>query len=445
MVNEMSVKKEHKEYIYIFGLIYLLLPIMYVKAPIIFLMGLVVSFGIVFYGNRDFKSIIFKAYLWAFSFFGISIFSVKIFDIVMLFCLLGIIFWQKKIFFRKELGLIIPFYLFIIFQTLYMYFNSDVESSSIFLELGRYMLAFLTLFLFLQIKSVNKLGLAHWTDVFSVLVIVQAAVMFMVSNMIGDMNSIGPVQIQIFTDANESRVSAFFSDPNKMMCFFAMGLLLSIVLRSRDVRNLKWSSTFWIYLIGAVASLARTSVLIVGAFVVLFFYYKFFGKTSRIIANLVLLILGVFLAVLFYQNQYVVMSLIDSFFDRLLKIFGRYNTIKLDSNVASDSRVIVWKQAISYIEQRPLFGNGLLSEERLLPIPTHNTFVQLLLDTGIVGTVLYFVGLIVPLIKKLSLWIVFALIIIPMLFLDLANFRLVFVVFAFALQTYKKGGKETLV
>lgn len=86
---------------------------------------------------------------------------------------------------------------------------------------------------------------------------------------------------------------------------------------------------------------------------------------------------------------------------------------------------------------KPLFGNGIFSERTLLPYPTHNTIIQLLLDYGIVGLAIYVIAVMKIVLKHMNVvnWIL--LLLIPSLVLDLANYNCIFFVFAITLQEYK--------
>jgi len=248
-------------------------------------------------------------------------------------------------------------------------------------------------------------------------------------------SSVGPVSIQVFSDDSESRISAFFSDPNKMMCYFLILLLIRILLETAiHGKNIKWHWQYLIYLIGAVISLARTSVISVILFILLFLCYRYLFKNNIQIGNFLLFMVTLIVFLLIIQFQTAFFTWIDHFFASVLEVFGRTRTAQIDGNMTTDSRVLVWREAFNYIKQSPLFGNGLLSESNLLPIPTHNTVIQLLLDTGLIGILLYITGIFRPILEVVPFWLVLATMIIPMLFLDLGNFRLIFVVLGIAMQ-----------
>lgn len=94
-----------------------------------------------------------------------------------------------------------------------------------------------------------------------------------------------------------------------------------------------------------------------------------------------------------------------------------------------DNRVYVWGKAIQFISQKPFWGNGWLAYQSLLPYPTHNTIVSLLLDGGafVLTAYLYTFG---PLFSNKRFGATISCVILPMLLLDLGNYRVLFLLLA---------------
>lgn len=421
------------------------LPIAYSKSVLIFLIMLLISAAVVFNSQDTVEERCFKLYLWSISFFGISISGIKIFDLVMIISLIIFFIHHKYIVVNKSLNLILFFYLFIILQCVYLFLTGYKYMNDSIPELERYLLSLTTTLLFIQLVNkidVNKI--IKWLDKLSFLIILQALVMFVVQgSLTAAESSVGPVSIQVFSDDSESRISAFFSDPNKMMCYFLILLLIRILLETAiHGKNIKWHWQYLIYLIGAVISLARTSVISVILFILLFLCYRYLFRNNIQIGNFLLFMVTLIVFLLIIQFQTAFFTWMDHFFESVLEVFGRTRTAQIDGNMTTDSRVLVWREAFNYIKQSPLFGNGLLSESNLLPIPTHNTVIQLLLDTGLIGILLYITGIFRPILEVVPFWLVLATMIIPMLFLDLGNFRLIFVVLGIAMQYQTIAGGE---
>ena len=91
---------------------------------------------------------------------------------------------------------------------------------------------------------------------------------------------------------------------------------------------------------------------------------------------------------------------IQDYFLSILKLVG-----KGDSGFSLNSRTYIWAQALQLIKQYPLLGIGNLSESEIASYVlygashAHNIILELLLRTGITGTISYLHFLIYPLIK----------------------------------------------
>lgn len=91
---------------------------------------------------------------------------------------------------------------------------------------------------------------------------------------------------------------------------------------------------------------------------------------------------------------------IQNYFLSIFKLVG-----KGDRGYSLNSRTYIWAQALQLIKQYPLLGIGNLSESEIASYVlygashTHNIILELLLRTGITGTISYLHFLIFPLIK----------------------------------------------
>lgn len=91
---------------------------------------------------------------------------------------------------------------------------------------------------------------------------------------------------------------------------------------------------------------------------------------------------------------------IQNYFLSIFKLVG-----KGESGFTLNSRTYIWAQALQLIKQNPLLGIGNLSESKMAShvlygaSHAHNIILELLLRTGIIGTISYLHFLIYPLIK----------------------------------------------
>lgn len=412
-------------------LIYSLLPVAYRAGEPIFLTALIFSVGIVFFKTDNVDEVISRLFFWSFSFFGVAFGGLKLFDISLLVGVVSYLLVKKSIRLTQALIIFFPFFAFITITSMLRNDNVFVQGTggSPMLELLRYGFAAIALFLFFQMRPTYK-SMISWLDKISIAIIIQAVIMFFIPGL----SSIetGFLQVDLFTidslnPNSEARISAFFSDPNKMMAFFSVLLLVRFAYTAlmSATSDMNYDKRTFIYIIGVLLSLSRTGVIVAVLYTFLFILNKIIS--SRVVTNMIFwfaLILGAFSFLIMKDT---IIKNINALFTSVLTIFGRARTANIDSNVTTDTRVLIWKQASQYIAQRPIIGNGLLSESRLLPIPTHNTFVQQLLDNGTVGMLLYFLPILYMAFKKLNVALVTVLLFVPMAFLDLGNFRIVFV------------------
>lgn len=147
---------------------------------------------------------------------------------------------------------------------------------------------------------------------------------------------------------NEERVSAFFSDPNKLMCFFFILLLLkkSIIVRQFELFDM-------IFLGGALLTGARTAFGVVLLYLIISIIRQSFKFCEPL--GVLLIALSPLLLAYIYIKDISVGALINEFFKKVLYFTGRTQTLKTDSNVQSDSRVIVWRMARQYIYETTIW------------------------------------------------------------------------------------------
>ena len=120
---------------------------------------------------------------------------------------------------------------------------------------------------------------------------------------------------------------------------------------------------------------------------------------------------------------------INTIYTVAARILGREHTLEINATLHDDNRMIIWRMAIECILRKPLLGYGWLSFSRLLPYPTHNTVLSLLLDGGIFVFLAYLYT-IFPLLSNRNYNLLIPCVIIPSLVLDLGNYRIYFLLLA---------------
>ena len=125
---------------------------------------------------------------------------------------------------------------------------------------------------------------------------------------------------------------------------------------------------------------ALTGVLVTIPCIILLFVYGTTGK--RIMTSILLVLYAISMTIFAYTNR-------EFFF----KCFGRIFNFDFDSlNDFTTGRIDIWKTGLSQFQENPIFGVGwhqILNTS--FPARYHNTVIQLLASTGIVGVVCYFV------------------------------------------------------
>lgn len=420
------------------ALIYAVLPLLAYKARILFFLSFILAFMLLKHLSKNGIYFIFNSYIFASSFFGISIIGIKLFDIILLLACIYLLFKNEITSFNKSFYLIGLFFVYIVFEFIFINLMRFPYNTNGGIELARYIFAFIALVLFSQnsFRQLSPHKLINSINYFGILLIAQTLMMSFCHNLFGALDNFktGLFTVNVFNyegklsglssniDA-EVRVSAFFSDPNKLMAFFFCLLFLKKYIS----KNKKIDKDDFIYLLGSLVTGARTALIVV-AFYLFAAFISSFLHDNQILGYCVLITGAIILYLISAFNNITATEMINDVMNKALKLFGRQRTLAIDSNISNDGRVLIWKQSYIYIKEHLIFGNGLLSEAKLLPYPTHNTIIQLLLDTGIIGLALFALGIIRIIWKSKYLNYFVILILLPALFLDLANYNFIYFV-----------------
>jgi O-antigen ligase len=248
---------------------------------------------------------------------------------------------------------------------------------------------------------------------------------------IRDYNGIVSSNIYVISSSSEVRLNGFFSDPNKYMAFcLAVLFIVELWIQKGKFKNL----LILILCISSLISLSRTAILSLLAY--LFFkVIKVVYEKSKVLS--VALGSAIIIAIiLLIVNPDVFSAGVNYLYVTSTRLMGREHTLSINANLLSDNRTLIWRQAIGLIGEHPILGHGWNSIRKLLPYPTHNTVLELLLDSGIVGLVCYLI-----LMRKLFfnkyyeytipfIWV-------PILLLDMGGYRVLFLLLGLVYQKNK--------
>ena len=215
-------------------------------------------------------------------------------------------------------------------------------------------------------------------------------------------------------------MNGFFSDPNKYMAFcLAMMFIVEIWMQNGKLKN--W--TMVILCISSLISMSRTAILSLLAYL----FFKVIKITLQKSRILTVILCGVIISavVLFVFNPMILNSLLNYLFVTSSKLMGRELTLSVNMNFQSDNRILIWEQAIELIKKQPLIGYGWNSIREMLPYPTHNTVLELLMDSGIIGLLCYLFLMSKLLFNKYYEYTI-PFVWIPMLLLDMGGYRVLF-------------------
>lgn len=441
-MNVIQKNKDRKNiYQFIFSVIFIFLPLFFYRSSIIFLCAFFVLFLLILI-NRNNNAILktFECYVLAASLFGISFLGIKIYDIVLIFVFIFLLISSQLKTIYNTLFLFLIF-LFIAIGSTLLFGNNYVENkSAVQVQILRYFFAALAFWLFSQecYGKIDKTVVVKFLDYFSILMLGQTMMMMMCAavfpvshNFSGSIflvNLYGNTNLLNGANQVEARATAFFSDPNKLMCFMFLLLLIRRTISQEKIFTLKEIP----YMLTALITGSRVAFICVGFFVLYVLSLRIFFK-NNLLAFLSLVGIFAISYIILMLNNITIGDLLNNISDSILKLMGRQRTLNVNSNLADDNRVQIWKYAFQYIPNHIFVGNGLASETILLPYPTHNTYVYLLLNTGCIGLISYVMWLFKAAYRILRLDDFIFFILIPTFFLDLTDYNMLFFSLGFIL------------
>ena len=391
-------------------------PICYIVNPFLFVTSIFA--GIFLLASRvaggDNKFLI--ALLYAVLFSGVSIVGIRPYDVVIFIGMIVLLIKRRKI---KISIRIIPFIIVVLFVLL-IKFNTESMMEAI-----RYITCIM---LFIEVIN-GDFNVTELSD--EIIAIILANIYYAVSvflfiskgQFVNYTSSIIGTNIYIY--ASELRLNGFFSDPNKYMAF-CFGLLF--IAEGYLVKSKKRRFITVLIIFSSLIALSRTALIVIFFFVSM--KIALILKTKSKPLFLILLITVVILG----GMAVVVPDIVNEFFNHLYvlssRMMGRQRQLELSSTLQGDNRMRIWRIAFELIKEKPLVGHGWMSNEWLLPYPTHNTVLAILLDGGIIALLSYVI-MFWPMYKCKRWDLVSSCIIVPSLMLDLQNYRMWFLIYGF--------------
>lgn len=406
-------------------LIYLITPFAFVINIYFFIILIIMQCLIILMSKKKYADKFLIILLNSLLYSGISILGLRLYDWIIIFVFIWLIIAQKghvKIQFR-----FIGFLLGVVFVFIY----HGMPSNEV-LEVVRYLISVILVIIILNItpnlnnitEYIMRICLAN---LYNAIVICVLMTLGWIHNYTFSFFS-----TNIYIYSGELRMNGFFSDPNKYMTF----ALAMIVLVDIFVENVEYKRRIIVLLsLSAILSLSRTAILCLGIYYVLKLIRYLQVRDFRLFYITIVVLAILIVCLLFFPDM--INTMLNNLFIFAANILGRQKTIEINATVQSDNRVIIWKMAREYIVRKPILGNGWMAYSELLPYPTHNTIISLLLDGGIVmlGIYIYTFWFLYTY-KRYD--VVIPCVIIPSLFLDLGNYRMWFLLLAMIILKRQK-------
>lgn len=409
-------------------------PLLYRMGYLFFILNILLQILLVVVEKETFSTKIWKIYILSFMYFGVKVFGIKLYDLVM-FAIIIFLFSNRVVLKVTYLEMT-KILLFVSYIIIVWLINGYYVEGAV--EISRYILSIILFVLFANIKP-NLKSVMMFILFLVIGNIIQSVVLYglIVNNEVSHFTS-SVISIDFFNDLRETRLSGFFTDPNKFLCF----LFFLFVVYEYFYSNIKAFVTkkerFFAHVIlytGMLITFSRTALLSLAVYLFLLIYQKFF-QGNKMVFIVAIIVVMIFVAI-DARNNYKIMNFL---LVKSTEILGRQRTLEINSNIMEENRYLIFKEALRCIKDKALIGYGPYSYSRLLPYPPHNTFITLMMDYGVIGLLIFLV-LVSPLSKiKISLLIPF--ILVPSLLFDLNNFRLYYILLAVVSSKHGICNKE---
>ncbi len=371
-------------------------------------------------GNKLFLGVFFLT-----QYSGVSFLSLKLYDIyITVFFITTLLFFNSKKIIRAVSKKTFIYFLLLFFIAFLSAFWTSFPDKFVH-EIIRYILCIICVFLFLYHK-INPQKILIILTGLAISNIILGLFVVKFFNIVAFESVL--YKINSYPLDKEFRISGFFSDPNKYYLFFCIILLIGNYLYSKSSKKNKGQFVLLeiLCLVGLILSFSRTAFIIVIGYLLLRWLKS---SIDRIFAKEVYKILfyTFFLGVLLFSS--IIINVFDDFLRDFTILIGREESLRYSASLSESNRVRAWRHAWEIIKENPFLGNGISSWEYEFFYPTHNTFVGLTLDIGLLG-LLFFLAVTRKILGRLHHYYVLCLIILPFLTLDIQTYRLLYITIA---------------
>lgn len=391
--------------------IHAIIPILFVLNKYAFAIAIILNLFIYCLHYKNKSNLFVVILLNSFIYSSLSLFGLKLYDwIIVIYFIFLLIKKHGKFFFNLRM-------IVLLITSVIVFLFHSIKSPQI-LEMVRYIISIILVFNVINLEfnfdeidnDIIHITLANMYNAIVVYILIGLGRVQNISTSI--------ISTSTYIYKGEVRLNGFFTDPNKYMLYcLCLIFIAEIFISNKNKKNI----IILLAMISAVISMSRTSLICFGVY----FIIKIFKVLRK--KSFVLYYIGIglslIIAIILILNPEIINNLVENVFVNTAKLLGRQNTLKVNTSVENDNRVKIWTMAIQYIKNKPLIGYGWLANEYLLPYPTHNTILSLMLDGGIFMLIAYLYAFI-PLFRNKRLDVVVPYILIPLFLLDLGNYRL---------------------
>ncbi|WHS05444.1 O-antigen ligase family protein [Ligilactobacillus salivarius] len=425
---------------YSLTLLYFITPIMYVILPILILIPLMLEEIILLRSSDIFGNKFVLIFINATLYSCISVLTFRLYDLVILVSFM-------YLFISKKGDLRVPGRIFILlFFTTLITMVHEISSDGL-LEVERYIMSMLLVVVMVNLtykfeELYTPLKYISLAALYNSIMIYFFIYLGKISKVTGSLFAsniyiYNQQKVDSYAKSFDVRMNGFFSDPNKYMVFcFALIIIIELFIINRETKMLRF-----IIICAAIMSLSRTALIVIAAYI--FFKQLYFEKKKSFDMFVLEITIVVGILVILSIIPDAIFNLNNGTYDVAAKLLGRDKTLEMNTSIANDNRIIIWHDAIQYIQQHFLLGNGWLSFEKLLPYPTHNTLLQLILDGGLIFTVGYIIFF-YPLFKMKKWYLTLTCYLIPTMLLELADYRMWYFILAIILLGKEKDDKDSI-
>lgn len=177
------------------------------------------------------------------------------------------------------------------------------------------------------------------------------------------------------------------SQPGLNAMFMALLILIYAVEmivtnKNKTIRIIVIAVTF-----GMILTTAKRSALLVTLISILFFWLLVRRRTGKkiTIKKVIGFMASAVALILVIRYFYVSTTLFSAVLDKTQSLG--------DAGDLSNGRLSLWAHGIYVFNQHPILGSGLKSIYKETGFDTHNTYIQILAETGLVGFVLFVLGI----------------------------------------------------